>query len=185
MALTWSKKYPLGSSLPRHVLKAPDGRDVPLQGLMGEKGLLLAVTCNHCPYARAVWPRLVRLASEVRDLGVATVAVNPNLNPDYPEDSLEGMEKAIGEFGVKFPYLADTDQSLARLLDAQCTPEFFLYDAGGRLVYHGRLDDHWQDETKVSRQELREAILALVDGRPISEDQVPSMGCSIKWVETP
>lgn len=122
---------------------------------------------------------------EVRPLGVATVAVNPNLHPDYPDESLEGMSRAISRWGIDFPYLADADQSLVRVLGAVCTPEFFLYDAQRTLVYHGRLDDHWQDESRVTRQELREAILALVEGRPIPEEQHPSKGCSIKWLETP
>lgn len=182
MALLYSNPHPLGSPLPDHVLRHPESGDVSLRSLMGTKGLLLAITCNHCPYAKAVWPRFVRLADEVRSWGVGVVAVNPNLHPDYPEDSLDGMREAIQRWQITFPYVADMDQSLARTLGAVCTPEFFLYDACGALVYHGRLDDNWQDEAKVSRQELREAIQALVEGRPIPPDQKPSMGCSIKWV---
>ncbi len=182
MVLTVSTPHPLGSRLPDHTLTRPEGGEVSLGSLVGPKGLLLAVTCNHCPYAKAVWPRVVRLAGEARAWGVATVAVNPNLNPDYPEDSLDGMREAIRRWGIPFPYLADEDQSLARALGAVCTPEFFLYDAGRALVYHGRLDDHWQDESRVTRQELREAVLALVEGRPVPSDQKPAMGCSIKWV---
>ncbi len=182
MALTYSNPHPLGSPLPDATLTRPEGGGVFLRSLLGPKGLLLAVTCNHCPYAQAVWPRFVRLAEEARAWGVATVAVNPNLHPDYPEDSLDGMREAIRRWAISFPYLADEDQSLARALGAVCTPEFFLYDAGGSLVYHGRLDDNWKEESRVTRQELREAVLALAEGRPIPTDQKPAMGCSIKWV---
>ncbi|HOU53422.1 MAG TPA: thioredoxin family protein [Myxococcota bacterium] len=183
MALLESSPSPLGTPLPDHRLVQPEGGTVDLGSLVGDRGLLLAVTCNHCPYARAVWPRLVRLAREFRPRGIPTVAVNPNLHPDYPEDSLEGMVRARETWGIDFPYLADSDQSLARTLGAVCTPEFFLYDARRRLVYHGRLDDSWQDESRVTRQDLREAMEALVDGRPVSAEQFPSMGCSIKWIE--
>jgi len=182
MALMTSSTGALGARLPAHRLVRPEGGFVDLESLAGERGLLLAVTCNHCPYAQAVWPRLVRLAREVRSLGVATVAVNPNLHPDYPDDSLEGMLRAVSRWEIDFPYLADADQSLARALGAVCTPEFFLYGPGGTLVYHGRLDDHWQDEARVTRQDLREAILAMVEGRPVPAEQHPSMGCSIKWL---
>ncbi|MBP7126163.1 thioredoxin family protein [Myxococcota bacterium] len=182
MALTHSSPQPLGSRLPAHRLAHPEGGHVELTSLVGDRGLLLAVTCNHCPYAQAVWPRLVRLAREVRPLGIATVAVNPNLHPDYPDDSLEGMVRAVSRWGIDFPYLADGDQSLARALGAVCTPEFFLYDSRQALVYHGRMDDSWQDEGRVTRLDLRDALLALVEGRPVSPDQHPSMGCSIKWL---
>ena len=182
MALTESRAGALGAAMPEFTLPDAEGRTHRSAELPGPKGLLLVVTCNHCPYAKAVWSRLIALANEVAPLGVNTVAINPNLNPDYPEDSPEGMKAEVRARGIQFPYLVDGDQSVARALGAVCTPEFLLYDADRRLVYHGRLDDNWQDPARVTRQELREAVLALAEGRPIAADQRPAMGCSIKWV---
>jgi peroxiredoxin len=181
MSLTQSTDHGLGSPLPEATLGDPYGRQYRLASLAGTKGLLIAVTCNHCPYAQAVWPRVIELARRSRALGIATVAVNPNLNPAYPDDSIAGMRAEIDRRGIDFPYLADADQALSRALGAVCTPEFFLYDKGG-LVYHGRLDDNWKEPDKVTHHELRDAIEALATGRPVPADQKPSLGCSIKWL---
>ncbi len=181
MSLMQSSPHGLGSPLPEATLGDPYGRSFRLSSLVGPKGLLIAVTCNHCPYAQAVWPRVIELARRSKTLGIATVAVNPNLNPAYPDDSIDGMKAEIDRRGIDFPYLADAGQSLVRAIGAVCTPEFFLYDGKG-LVYHGRLDDDWKDPGKVSRQDLREAVEALATGRPMPSDQKASLGCSIKWV---
>ena len=183
MALLESVPARLGSLLPTFSLADADGIVYRSDDLSGANGLLVVVTCNHCPYAQAVWPRVVRLARHAREVGIATVAINPNLNPDYPDDSPPAMKEAIARLGIAFPYLVDRDQSVARALDAQCTPEFYLYDRDRRLAYHGRLDDSWKDESKVTRRELQGAIEALATGRPVDADQPPSMGCSIKWLE--
>ena len=148
---------------------------------MGSKGLLVAFTCNHCPYAIAVWPRLIRLAQYAQGLGIHTVGINPNIHPDYPEDAPDKMKEKIKEWGIGFPYLVDNTQKVADAFKAQCTPDLYLYNAAHELLYHGRLDDHWKEETKIKRQELKEAIENLASGKPISSDQYPSMGCSIKW----
>lgn len=183
MATTQSTELGLGSPLPEAVLTDPWGRPYGLSSLAGPGGLLVAITCNHCPYAQAVWPRLVGLARSSKSLGIPTVAVNPNLNPAYPEDSPEGMKAEIARRGIDFPYLVDPEQALVRALSAVCTPEFFLFDGARRLVYHGRLDDNWKEPAKVTRHELADAISDLAAGRPVSPDQRPSMGCSIKWNE--
>lgn len=181
MALLESLKLPHAMDMPEFNLNDPEGISYSGDELYAQKGLLLVFTCNHCPYAIAVWPRLIRLTEDARKLGINAAAINPNINPDYPDDSPENMKKNIKTLGIDFPYLVDETQDVARAFQAQCTPDIYLFNNEHKLVYHGRIDDNWQDETKVSRHELKEAIENLAHGKPISTKQVPSMGCSIKW----
>lgn len=181
MSLMESVKFVTGKKIPSFELRDPYDHHYKSDQLFGKKGLLLAVTCNHCPYAQAIWPRLIRLADYAKEIGVNTVAVNPNIHPDYPEDAPDQMKNKIEEWKITFPYLVDDTQALARQLKAQCTPDLYLYNSKQELVYHGRLDDNWQNEKAVKREELKEAINCLVSGKPIPENQHPSMGCSIKW----
>ena len=181
MALVESIKIALGTKMPDFELKDPTGNLFNGNNLYGKKGLLVAFTCNHCPYAQAVWPRLIRLAGFISSLGMNTVGINPNIHPGYPDDAAVKMIEKIKEWGINFPYLVDETQETAQAFQAQCTPDLYLFDAAHRLVYHGRFDDNWQDESKVKRQELKEAIEALASGKPVSEKQYASMGCSIKW----
>jgi peroxiredoxin len=183
MSLIESIDIPLGSQMPKFVLLDPSGVEHISDNTMGMKGLLVVFTCNHCPYAKAVWPRMIRLGQYALEQGIKVLAINPNINPKYPEDSPDEMRKKIREWGIPFPYLIDSTQKVAREFKAQCTPDIYLFDCSQKLVYHGRLDDNWQDEKKVTRQELREAIDNLIEGNPIAEKQFPSMGCSIKWLE--
>ncbi len=183
MALVASIHVASGWALPDLALKDVDGHEARLREQMGENGLLVAFTCNHCPYALAVWPRLIRHAGAFREKGVNTVAVNPNIHPDYPEDSPAAMKEKIAEWGIDFPYLADDTQAAARTFDAQCTPDLYLFDRHGRLYYHGCIDDYWKDESKVTQQELAPAVDAMLAGRPAPQPQHPTIGCSIKWKE--
>lgn len=181
MALLESIDIPLGTKIPSFELPDPDGNKHKSDDLFGKKGLLLVVTCNHCPYAVAVWPRLVRLAKHAKNLGINTVALNPNINPNYPDDAPPRMKEKINEWGIDFPYIFDESQKIAKTLKAQCTPDIYLYDQNKKLVYHGRIDDNWQDESKVKKEELKEAVENLAKNKPVSSDQKPSIGCSIKW----
>ncbi len=183
MALLESIIIPLGSSMPAFELKDPQGKIYKSKDLYGPQGLLVVFTCNHCPYALAVWPRLIRLAEHARGLGINTAAINPNINPNYPDDAPDKMLVKIKEWGIDFPYLVDESQTAAKAFKAQCTPDLYLFNANQQLVYHGRMDDNWQDERKVTRQELKEAIDHLASDKPINSKQRPSMGCSIKWRE--
>ncbi len=183
MALVASIHVDPGWSLPDMDLKSPDGESVRLRECMGDNGLLVVFTCNHCPYALAVWPRLIRHARAFREKGVRTVAVNPNIHPDYPEDSVSAMREKIAEWGIDFPYLADETQEVARAFDAQCTPDLYLFDKAGKLYYHGRIDDYWKDEAQVKRQELAAAVDAMLAGDAPPQPQHPTIGCSIKWRE--
>jgi len=182
MALVASIHVDLGWKMPDFTMNDPDGKPHSLYGEMGENGLLVAFTCNHCPYALAVWPRLIRQAAELKAMGINVVAVNPNIHPDYPQDSMPEMKKKIAEWGIHFPYLADEKQTVATAFDAQCTPDLYLFDKKGSLYYHGRIDDYWKDETKVTREELLPAAKALVAGHPAPQPQHPTIGCSIKWL---
>jgi len=181
MALVASIHIDNGWELPDMTLKNVHHKTVNLQSLVGEKGLLIAFTCNHCPYAIAVWPRLIRHAKTLREQGINVVAVNPNIHPDFPEDSIPAMQDKITEWGIDFPYLADETQACAKAFDAQCTPDLYMFDEQRKLYYHGRIDDYWKDEAKVSREELLPAVDALLAGKPAPQPQHPTIGCSIKW----
>ncbi len=184
MALIESLPIELGSKLPDFSLEDAYGEMYTNTSLMGEKGLLLIFTCNHCPYALAVWDRLNRLAKMAYRLGIHTVAINPNIHPDYPEDSPDQMGALIVERRIVFPYLVDDTQAVAKAYQAQCTPDIYLLNAKMSLVYHGRIDDNWQNESGVRSFDLKEALLALGNKRAVNRLQYPSMGCSIKWRES-
>jgi peroxiredoxin len=184
MALVASIHVDTGWQMPDLNLKNVDGGDVNLNSLIGEKGLLVAFTCNHCPYAIAVWPRLIRHAATLKKMGINTVAVNPNIHPDYPADGVQAMQEKIREWGIDFPYLADDTQQVAKAFEAQCTPDLYLFRADGRLFYHGRIDDYWKDEEKVTREELIPAAELLAADENPPQPQHPTIGCSIKWKES-
>ncbi|MDX8388446.1 MAG: thioredoxin family protein [Ghiorsea sp.] len=170
-------------ALPDFTLNDSKGVAHPLREQLGENGLVVAFTCNHCPYAIAVWPRLVRHAASLKAMGINTVAINPNIRPDLPEDGLSAMQEKLVEWGINFPYLADENQEMAKTFDAQCTPDIYMFDKNGTLYYHGRIDDYWKDETKVTSEELMPAAQALVDGKDAPQPQHPTIGCSIKWLD--
>ncbi len=176
-----SLEIPLGTQLPEFDLADPDGKSYKSTELMGSKGLLVIFTCNHCPYAKAVWPRTLRIAGEAKKLGINTVGINPNIHPNYPEDAPEVMKQKIREWNINFPYLIDETQNVAAAYKAQCTPDLYLFDNKKKLVYHGRVDDSWQDESKVTRHELMQAVSNLAEGKTIDQKQYASIGCSIKW----
>lgn len=182
MALVESINLELGTKMPDFTLKTADGKLVSLDAVLGQKGLLIAFTCNHCPYALAIWPRLIKLADYAKTLGINTVGINPNIHPSYPADAPDKMLEKIKEWGIGFPYLVDENQEVAEAYDAQCTPDLYLLNPKKELVYHGELDNNWQDESKVTKETLKEAIEALASGKEISSEQKSSMGCSIKWL---
>lgn len=181
MALIESVHIKPGTVMPDFSLPDTSGKSHSAYKKTGKNGLLIVFTCNHCPYALAVWPRLIKLSALAKTLGVETIAVNPNIHPDYPADAPDMMAKKVKEWGIPFPYLVDETQEVARLYNAQCTPDVYLLDKQHTLVYHGRIDDNWKEEHKVTRHELQEAVEALAAQRPVASVQYPSMGCSIKW----
>ncbi|RAP28487.1 thioredoxin family protein [Candidatus Marinamargulisbacteria bacterium SCGC AG-414-C22] len=183
MVLLESLQLPMGQPMPSFKLESPSKTVYSNSDLMGDKGLIILFTCNHCPYAKAIWGRVIELAKRVQPAGVNTVAINPNINPGYPADSPENMLKLIHDFDLPFPYLVDKDQQIAKEYQAQCTPDIYVVTPDMRLFYHGRLDDNWQNESRVMSQDLLKAVDCLVQNQPSPSPQFPAMGCSIKWLQ--
>jgi len=183
MVLLESLNLEIGTIMPDFSLKDPFDYDYSSKELMGEHGLLIIFTCNHCPYAIAIWNRLNALRHTLVERGIHVVAINPNINPDYPDDSPEAMKAKISADKIPFPYLIDAKQEIARLYKAQCTPDLYLLKSDMSLYYHGRLDDNWKDESQITQHELHDAAVLLSQNEVAPKTQFPSMGCSIKWVE--
>ena len=182
MALTESQKVEIGAPAPNFNLPAADGKNYSLDSFKEAKVLIIIFTCNHCPYAKAAWPLLIKLASEFKEKGVAFVAINPNDEIQYPEDSFEIMKQKVRDWQINFPYLRDEAQEIAKAYGAICTPDVFVYDKNRKLYYHGRINDNWQKPEKVTHEELKEALENLLADNPPPANQHPSIGCSIKWI---
>ena len=162
-------------------LPGVDGENYSLGSFKATKGLVVAFTCNHCPYAQAAWPLLNKLASEFKTKGVSFVGINPNDENMYPEDSFEVMKEKTSEWKINFPYLRDESQEVAKKYGAVCTPDVFVFNENRELYYHGRINDNWKEPEKVTKEELKNALDSLLEGKPAPTDQNPSLGCSIKW----
>jgi peroxiredoxin len=182
MAVT-STMMPLGTQAPDFSLAdVVSGRTVTLGDFEDRAGLLVMFICRHCPYVAHVRPALAALAREHIDSGLGIVAISPNDPNTYPEDAPEGLAAEAVEAGYTFPYLFDETQQVAKEYTAACTPDFFLFDRGRRLVYRGQFDSSRpRNDVPVTGEDLRTAIDALLEGREISGDQRPSVGCGIKW----
>ena len=162
-------------------LADPDGRIHTLNDLFGEQGLVIAFICNHCPYVRAVMPRLVDDARDLKEMGVNLVGINSNDYRLVPEDSPARMKDFIRDHGIDFPYLVDEDQSVATTYEAVCTPDFFGFDKQGKLRYRGRLDNGRLSSPPNRVPELVDAMKEVIATGQGPTTQHPSMGCSIKW----
>ena len=165
-------------------LSDPDGRSVSLKDLYGEKGLLIAFICNHCPYVKAIVDRFVADVRVLQSEGIDVVAINSNDYRAVPDDSPPMMKRFAARHRFSFPYLIDEDQSVARAYDAVCTPDFFGFDANGKLQYRGRLDDARMGDGTGRAAELLEAMRGIAATGKAPAVQHPSMGCSIKWRRT-
>lgn len=165
-------------------LPGVDGRNWSLAQCMGESGLLVMFICNHCPYVQAVLNRIVRDAADLKALGVNSVAIMSNDPTDYPEDSFANMKVIAEREGFSFPYLLDDTQQVAKNYGAVCTPDFFGYNAAGELQYRGRLDASRKEAAPAdARRDLFEAMKRVAQTGKGPEEQIPSMGCSIKWID--
>ena len=171
-----------GWKAPDFILKNVDGKMVSLADVRGPNGTLIMFICNHCPYVKAIIPKMIRDANDLAALSIGVVAINANDSVGYPDDSFENMQKAAAEHGVPFPDLHDETQEVARAYDAVCTPDFFGFDAGLGLQYRGRLDaSRAQPAAPDTRRDLFEAMTQVAATGQGPRDQVASMGCSIKW----
>ncbi len=162
-------------------LPGVDGKTWSLNDCAGEKGLLVMFICNHCPYVKSIIERIVRDARELKALGVNTVAIMSNDPTEYEEDSFENMQAVAGQFDFSFPYLVDETQEIAKKYGAVCTPDFFGYNADLQLQYRGRLDESRKEAVEGARRDLFEAMKQVAETGKGPMEQVPSMGCSIKW----
>jgi len=160
-----------------------DGNYHNLDSLKGQNGLLVMFICNHCPYVKSVIHRIIRDVNELKDLGVNSVAIMSNDPTEHEEDSFENMKKIAFEMNFPFPYLIDKTQEIAKSYGAVCTPDFFGYNLHLRLQYRGRLDESRKEAVNDAKRDLFEAMkdIALTGLGP--KDQIPSMGCSIKWFD--
>ncbi len=163
-------------------LPGVDGKVWTLEECRGEKGLLVMFICNHCPYVKAIRDRIVRDTRELKDYGINSVAIMSNDPSEYPEDSFENMKKVAAEFDFPFPYLLDETQEVAKAYGAVCTPDFFGYNDKLELQYRGRLDASRKEAAPADvRRDLFEAMVQVAQTGKGPEEQIPSMGCSIKW----
>ena len=173
----------VGWKAPDFRLEGTDGKSYTLEDCRGERATLVMFLCNHCPFVKAVIDRIVRDVDELARQGIGAVAIMPNDTDAYPADSFENMTLFATENGFGFPYLIDPTQATARAYDAVCTPDFFGFDGALGLQYRGRLDASRMEPVPGARRELYEAMLRIAETGRGPEEQLPSMGCSIKWRE--
>jgi peroxiredoxin len=183
MVRTLSTMLDLGTEAPDFSL--PDvvsGKTVSLATFADRKALLVMFICRHCPYVKHVQDEIARIGRDYTGRGLGIVAVSANDVASHPDDAPESLAEMARELGFTFPFLYDESQRVARAYTAACTPDFFLFDAPRRLVYRGQLDDSRpKTERPVTGRDLRAAIDAVLAGRQVSSDQMPSLGCNIKW----
>lgn len=171
----------IGENLQHFELKSTTGEMVSTYHMADKSALLIVVTCNHCPYAQAYWPRLIHLAKQYEEDNLGVLAINGNNIAAQPMDSFEEMQRLVKQLEVPFHYLHDESQDILKQLGAEKTPEVFLFNARRELVYKGAIDDAWDNEAAVMRVYLEDAIEFALDGLEIDYPEVAPVGCSIKW----
>ena len=174
----------LGTTAPGFRLADTTGKIVSLEDFMGAPATLVMFICNHCPYVVHLRSALAKFALEYQMKGVAIIGINSNDAEKYPADSPEKMKDEVRLAAYTFPYLFDESQQVAKAYRAACTPDFFLFDKDLKLVYRGQFDDsrpRVANPPPITGKDLRNAIDAVLAGKPVVSDQKPSMGCNIKW----
>jgi peroxiredoxin len=182
MVRTPSTMLPLGTVAPDFDLPNVDGRTMSFADVAGPRGTVVMFICNHCPFVKHVADELARLGRECLSRGIGVVAISSNDVSSHPADSPEQMVREAEDRGYAFPYLYDETQEVAKTYHAACTPDFYLFDAGRALVYRGQLDPSRPgSEIPITGRDLRAAIDALLAGKSPIAEQIPSLGCNIKW----
>jgi thiol-disulfide isomerase/thioredoxin len=183
MAAIESNMMPLGTKAPNFNL--PDtisGEQKSLSELKSDKATVVMFICNHCPFVKHVQQGLVQLANDYIRRGVSFIAISSNDVENYPEDSPQRMKQVAKQFDYPFPYLYDESQDIARAYLAACTPDFYIFDKDLKCVYRGQMDDSRpSNDISVTGKDIRATLDAILAGKPVSEDQKPSIGCNIKW----
>ena len=181
MSLTKTEICDFGWKARDFALKGVDGKTWTLADVRGGKGTLVVFICNHCPYVKASIERIVAEAKALKEIGIGTIAIMPNDPAAYREDSFDNMKAFAARHGFGFPYAIDETQEVARAYDAQCTPDFFGFNAADELQYRGRLDAARIDPLPNARRDLYKAMKQVAETGRGPKEQLPSMGCSIKW----
>lgn len=183
MAETPSTMLPLGTVAPSfNLTDTVSGESLSLQNLKSPVGTVIMFICNHCPFVKHVNSQLVSLAADYQPKDVSFIAISSNDVEYYPQDSPARMKETAEMLGYSFPYLYDESQQVARDYQAACTPDFYLFDADLKLVYRGQLDSSRPGNgIPVTGEDLRNALDCILAGQPITGDQLPSIGCNIKW----
>lgn len=182
MSLTPSTMLELGTPAPDFQLKDTEGNNVGLSDFSDKSALLVVFMCNHCPYVIHIADAFSAFANEYQPKGLGIVAISANDAANYPDDGPEKMAEEAKTRGYTFPYLYDEDQEVAKAYRAACTPDFFLFDGARKLVYRGQFDASRPGNDKaVTGTDLRQAADNVITGQKPDAEQVPSMGCNIKW----
>jgi len=182
MAFTQSfVKLNRGDKAPDFSLRGVDDKTYSLSDVAGKEGLLVIFMCNHCPYVKAKIDAMVKLNEKWGDT-IGFVGINSN-DPGYEGEGMENMKLFVRERNIQFPYVLDETQEVAKAYGAVCTPDPFLFDREQKLAFHGRIDDALEPGDPVNENTMDDAISNLLEGKPISDELKPSMGCSIKWID--
>ncbi len=183
MARTESNEFRIGTKAPEFTLiNTVDDKNYSLNDLKGTKGTVIMFICNHCPFVIHVNKALVKMANEYQQKGINFIAISANDVENYPQDAPHLMKQLAKEENFPFPYLYDETQEVAKSYDAACTPDFYIFDAELKTVYHGQLDNSRPGNGKpVTGEDMRLALENLLQNKPVIEHQKPSVGCGIKW----
>jgi len=182
MSLTPSTMLPLGTAAPDFRLPDTNGKTVSLADFKNAPALLVVFMCNHCPYVKHIRQGLAQLGRDYQAKGAGIVGINSNDAANYPADSPAKMKEEMHVAGYTFPYLYDETQAVARAYRAACTPDIYLFDKEKKLVYRGQFDDSRPGNgMRVTGMDLRDALDAVLGGKPVAKEQIPSIGCNIKW----
>ncbi len=183
MAAIPSNMMPLGTIAPDfNLLNTITGKKEELSALKSNVATVIMFICNHCPYVKHVQGELVKLANDYQLKAIAFIAINSNDVVNYPDDSPDKMKEVAQQWGYPFPYLYDETQAVAKAYQAACTPDFYIFDKALKCVYRGQLDDaRPKNNHPVTGKDIRAALDAMLAGQPVNPNQIPSIGCNIKW----